>query len=454
MTRAQGSAAARLTARIADTTGERPAAAWVHAAAMTRHATQARLIPPLPDTGDPASVIKSAVGHLAAAHPLLARLADPAVNAMWDADPGRENAAQIRQMWHDTDLCPVPERTDGYLIGDLYQELSADARTSRALCQTPRFVTTLLLDISWERAAQEWGYGNLRMIDPACGTGHILVEAFSRAYATRPWHARPCGGTLAGDIEQALRAVHGADIDPYAVTIARYRLLAAACRWGGRRLALRDLPHDIPVQVACADSLLAGGEPLLERGRYHVVIANPPYITSKDPAQREQIRRRYRSVCSGTFSLAVPFEVLMHELCVPGGWVARITANSFMKREFGRKLVEEYFPRIDLQWVIDTSGAYIPGHGTPTVILASRNQPPSSATVRAVMGIRGEPSRPEDPARGIVWTQIAARVREREAADRLARAAAQAAGAPDPPHASPQTGEPHVQLPLPGLDAA
>ena len=40
-----------------------------------------------------------------------------------------------------------------------------------------------------------------------------------------------------------------------------------------------------------------------------------------------------------------------------------------MKREFGKKLIEEFFPRVDLTHVIDTSGAYIPGHGTPTVIL-------------------------------------------------------------------------------------
>ena len=53
-----------------------------------------------------------------------------------------------------------------------------------------------------------------------------------------------------------------------------------------------------------------------------------------------------------------------------------ITANSFMKREFGKKLIEEFFPTVDLTHVIDTSGAYIPGHGTPTVILFGRNRRP------------------------------------------------------------------------------
>jgi hypothetical protein len=57
----------------------------------------------------------------------------------------------------------------------------------------------------------------------------------------------------------------------------------------------------------------------------------------------------------------------------PAGFVGQITANSFMKREFGKKLIEEYLPRWDLTHVLDTSGAYIPGHGTPTVILFGKN---------------------------------------------------------------------------------
>ena len=77
-----------------------------------------------------------------------------------------------------------------------------------------------------------------------------------------------------------------------------------------------------------------------------------------------------------------------------------------MKREFGKKLIEEFFPRIDLTHVIDTSGAYIPGHGTPTVILIGHHRPPVSREVRAVLGIRGEPSTPEEPAQGQVWQSI------------------------------------------------
>src|SRR5208337_5485984 len=120
-------------------------------------------------------------------------------------------------------------------------------------------------------------------------------------------------------------------------------------------------------------------------------------------------RDRYRT-CHRQYSLAVPFLERILSLAVEGGFTGQITANSFMKREFGKKLIEEFFPGVDLTHVIDTSGAFIPGHGTPTLLLFARNQRPVSSTLRTVMGIRGEPSTPEDPSRGLVWSAIVAQV--------------------------------------------
>ena len=67
-----------------------------------------------------------------------------------------------------------------------------------------------------------------------------------------------------------------------------------------------------------------------------------------------------------------------------------IVSNAYMKRSFGKKLIESFLRRLDLTHVIDTSGVYLPGHGTPTTILFARHQPPVSSTIRAVRGIRGE----------------------------------------------------------------
>jgi|GEM_PF-6157904 len=428
-----------VTANLARSIGEQAAVCLVHTGALLQHAAGVGLITP---TGDQSADAE----QLANLHPGLAALVDPTVNPALHTD-----TAAIRDLWARHDVTDHPDRPDGYLLGDLYQQLSVEARKGRALCQTPRFVTDLLLDISFDHAYREHG-PRIRMTDPACGAGHILVESLIRAsirqqsgFGRARTPALPLRTEPLERITAALATVHGVDLDPYAALIARHRLLVMA-RGMLRAHSYEPPPADLaslPLNVAAADSLLDEDEPLLKRGTYHAVIANPPYITVKDPAANAAIRARYRDVCNGTYSLALPFHALMNELLVPGGWCAQLTANSFMKREFGKKYVENYLTQYDLRWVIDTSGAYIPGHGTPTVILVNRNQPPASDTIHTVMGKQGEPSRPEDPARGLVWQAIAEGVLQREVQARFAEAltalqpaaeqAAQAAPAPAEP---------------------
>src|SRR5690606_9911487 len=160
---------------------------------------------------------------------------------------------------------------------------------------------------------------------------------------------------------------------------------------------------------------------ILDKGRYHVVVGNAAYLTVKDSALIDLYRKR-SDTCHRQYALSVPFAERFFELARGpdadgrgAGYVGQITANSFMKREFGKKLIEEFFAgQVDLTHVIDTSGAYIPGHGTPTVILVGRNRLVSSrysGQILGVLGIRGEPSTPADPSNGLVWSAIVDQVR-------------------------------------------
>lgn len=140
--------------------------------------------------------------------------------------------------------------------------------------------------------------------------------------------------------------------------------------------------------------------------KYNVVLMNAPYIVPPNKTASDAYRARYVSA-HRRFGMGVCFTERAFELTVPGGFVAEITSNAFMKREYGKALVEQVLPHYDITNVIDTSGAYIPGHGTPTVILASRNHAPSSGPVRVVQARRGEPKAPTDHV-GLVWNSIRA----------------------------------------------
>ncbi|MFW6695737.1 BREX-2 system adenine-specific DNA-methyltransferase PglX [Streptomyces sp. MAR4 CNX-425] len=430
----------------------------------------------------------AAFHELRDAHPTAAGLFDKRFNPLWEVTPSYTAASRLLAFWRERGADGEirhnfsDAKLDTRFLGDLYQHLSEHARKTYALLQTPVFVEEFILDLTLEPAVEEFGLDplwkhnpvgwrgeadddgqvrGLRCIDPACGSGHFLLGLFQRVFDK--WRELEPGTDRWVLIRRALESVHGADKNPYAVSIARFRLLVAALQAGGVR-ELRGAPA-MPIRVAVGDSLLHGREAgqeadptlddaerevftyrtedvkeyvrevdLLGRGSYHVVVANPPYITVKDKQENLNYRNVYWA-CSGKYALTVPFAQRIFELALraggssqDGGFTGQITANSFMKREFGKVLIESFFhgrpykdPKtkhkrdfggVDLTHIIDTSGAYIPGHGTPTVILAGRNQVTRQARpIRAVLGVRGEASIPEDGALGPVWLAITEQVK-------------------------------------------
>jgi hypothetical protein len=385
--------------------------------------------------------------------PAARELFDERHNPLWSLPLSGDGARRLLEFWQQIDpkegtlLRDFTDPTGNTrFLGDLYQDLSEAARKKYALLQTPEFVEEFILHRTLTPAIEQFGYREARLIDPTCGSGHFLLGAFSQLFSVHQKHEPAVN--LRELAQRALDGVYGVDLNPFATAIARFRLLLAALK-ASAISRLVDAPK-FRINVATGDSLLHGkrflrGEAMDPKKdqlpfegahrdlahvyrtedadalarilgqQYHAVVGNPPYITVKDAALTALYRSNF-GACHRQYSLSVPFMQRFFDLALagrdgePAGFVGQITANSFMKREFGSKLIEKYIPNWDLTHVIDTSGAYIPGHGTPTVILFGRNRRPVGNAVRAVMGIRGEPTTPEDPSRGLVWAAIAAQV--------------------------------------------
>ncbi|MFE1475720.1 BREX-2 system adenine-specific DNA-methyltransferase PglX [Streptomyces cyaneofuscatus] len=375
-------------------------------------------------------------------------------NPLFQIPLSHDGARELIAFWRERDEAGVlvhdftdklnDDGTEGWdtrFLGDLYQDLSEAARKTYALLQTPEFVEEFILDRTMDTAVREFGYEGLKMIDPTCGSGHFVLGAFRRL--VRLWSESQPGKDVHERVRAALDSVHGVDLNPFAVAIARFRLLMAAMAAANIRTLAEANKYEWPMHLAAGDSLikdrqleleLVGEESgdrlvefayatedvheharILEQGRYHVVVGNPPYITVKDRGLAKLYKDLY-DACAMQYALSVPFAQRFFELALRGdaeghgyGVVGQITANSFMKREFGTKLIEKYFrDRVELTEVIDTSGAYIPGHGTPTVILVGKRREGSkrSTTIRTVRSVRGEPVAPENGEDGLVWNAI------------------------------------------------
>jgi hypothetical protein len=139
------------------------------------------------------------------------------------------------------------------------------------------------------------------VVDPACGTGHFLVAAAERVGAG---------------------CVHGMDLDPMAVAIARVRMRLrfgrSAAHW---RTAIR-----------CGDALAAGA---WEGCAFAAVVGNPPFLaqlsarTARTAAERDALRRRFGGAVSRYADTASAFLLLGSELA-PGGTVALVQPLSVL----------------------------------------------------------------------------------------------------------------------------
>jgi len=362
---------------------------------------------------------------------------DTSHNPVWVLTPSSEGAKALLDFFRKRDASGEPALVfageDTRFLGDLYQDLSEAVRKRYALLQTPEFVEEFILDQTLDPAISEFGLAEVNLIDPTCGSGHFLLGAFRRLLGR--WQAHAPAESVVDLARRALGQVYGVDINPYAVAIARFRLvLAVLDAVGIKRL---ERAPDIRPNVVVADSLLhrfdqrvlsvgqmsmdddlrwgdrlfrlenrSEVEAVLTK-RFHAVVGNPPYITEKDASKRKRYRDMYESA-AGKYALAAPFTERFFDLAIEGGFVGLINSNAWTKRDYGKTLIEKILPRFDVHKVIDTSGCYLPGHGTPTLLLFGRRRTASDAPVVAVLGKRGEQSVPIDPSTAPVWLELLA----------------------------------------------
>ena len=331
------------------------------------------------------------------------------------------------------------ERFEGELMGDLYQELDPVVKDRFALCQTPDFVRAFILDRTLTPAIETFGADEVRLLDPACGSGHFLIDGLKRLVAATA--AKHPDWERAKVVAHALDRVVGVDLNDYACALARARLIMTASELAGvTKLAdaARFHPHVYwadgleqverdevkpSVQFSLFEKVEEKPRATLTRSdvraalrkvfatKFHAVVANPPYIQESDDVRkayhREKVGRLPRYVSAyQQYHLSSPFTERCFQLAVPSGFVGVIIDNQFMKRDFGVPFIEKVLKSLDLSLIVDSSQAFIPHHGTATAILLGANRRPSAPIVPVVRSKRREPGTPDVPHEGKVWTGI------------------------------------------------
>lgn len=188
---------------------------------------------------------------------------------------------------------------------------------------------------------------SLRVLDPACGDGELLL-AIHQVAAER------------------LPSVHllltGYDLDPNAVSVARERATESG----------------VSIELHEGDFLDAGRQ--LPNGSFDAVITNPPYVRTQQLGQEAAQILATKFGLKGRIDLTHPFVVMLPSLLRAGGVVGLLCSNRFLTTKAGanvRQVFQQSLQPVELYDLGDTklfSAAVLPA------IIVALNRAPDRET--------------------------------------------------------------------------
>ncbi|MEI7687464.1 MAG: N-6 DNA methylase, partial [Planctomycetota bacterium] len=243
----------------------------------------------------------------------------------------------------------------------------------------------------------------VRIVDPSCGSGAFLIEAFDQMFAeyqTAQANLEALGeGKLFLDVRKAIltKNLFGMDLNSESVEIAR---LSCWIKTAERDKILTALDDNIKQ----GNSAVASPTPeaawrqrfpaAFAAGGFDVVIGNPPYVRQEwIKADKPFLQENYQAY-DGVADLYVYFYELGLKLLKPGGRLGFISSNSFARSGSATALrkfltstvtIERYVDLGDTQIFSDAKDVY------PGILVVSNRMPMTDTMVKATVFRRADP---------------------------------------------------------------
>ena len=268
------------------------------------------------------------------------------------------------------------------LISEVYQLFVKDTDSS---VYTPPFLVRLMLDevLTWDRL-DRLEQNNEVILDPSCGSGVFLVEAYKRVVLH--WRSRN-GWKKPGQmvLKRLIQRVHGVDLEPGAVELAAFSLCLALCD------ALE--PEEIRATVKLFP--LMDGKNLhrgcffetLEAGAIKapvgVVVGNPPFTSTLNTPTAKAAYDRYATE-HGTLPDKQLAYLFLHEslkMLTPGGICCQLQQYNLIYNQQSKPFRQNLIRSWDLREILDfisVRGLFQKG-GADTkvlVVVAEATEPP------------------------------------------------------------------------------
>jgi hypothetical protein len=313
-------------------------------------------------------------------------------------------------------------QTLGSVLGDRFETLrqahvAKAAGTARQALADPNVYEAdklkspqkLALIAFWEDWQEQ--LKSIRILDPACGSGAFLIEAYEQMFAAfqasndRLEELR--GQRTLFDLDRQILQtnLYGVDLNEEAIEICRLSLWIKTAQRGK---PLTSLDHTIragnsviadpAVHPKAFDWHVAFPEVFANKG-FDVVVGNPPYVRQEwISPYKPYFQQAYRSY-HGTADLYVYFYELGMRVLKPGGRLSFVVTNKWMKSGYGEPLRRYFAEETWVESVVDFGHAkqiFEDADVFPSIIVARKPNDESAPKITRVCAIPREQLRVND----------------------------------------------------------
>jgi hypothetical protein len=292
---------------------------------------------------------------------------------------GRQEPGGQRTLWQRYSFADLPVE----LISHIYQLFVNDKAVA---VYTPHFVVRLMLGevLSWERLDRLEKNDEV-ILDPACGSGIFLVEAYKRLVLH--WRYRNAWKPPNQTILKRLltKRLRGVDKEEGAVELAAFSLCLALCEAlepDEIRASVKLFPplKEETIHTSC---FFEAVERNTLKDRIGVVVGNPPFASKLDTDGAQRAYERYQEQNGALPDKQIAY-LFLHEsmaMLAPGGVLSMLQQYNFLYNQkslgFRRRFIERWDVREILDF-ISVRGLFQKG-GADTkvvVVVAEAQEPP------------------------------------------------------------------------------
>ncbi len=233
---------------------------------------------------------------------------------------------------------------------------------------------------------------NIKVVDPACGSGAFLVYVFDYLLAENKRVGEILGNDLFSSeayVKDILRNnIYGVDLNEESVEITKLSLWLKTAQKGKKLTAL-------DANIKCGNSLIddpsvAGNKAfgwhkefpdIFKDGGFDVVVGNPPYVNARnmDIIDRKYLNEKYKAL-QGSYDLYAAFLLKAHDLLKQTGRYGWIIPNKLLIADYAKKVLRTLENK-SLKMVVNVSKLSVfNGVGVyPIIVIGSLNRKESGS---------------------------------------------------------------------------